>query len=62
MAPWYILNSRGKILYVACLINLCVSVIIANAGDWTCLFSVAMALLCAINTFNTRYQHKLNDE
>ena len=58
MAPWRNLNTRGKCLAIACLINVWVAVIIALDGQWSSIFSIFVGALCGILTYNKKYQHQ----
>jgi hypothetical protein len=58
MAPWRNLNTRGKVLVVACLFNMWVAVVLALDGLWESTFSVLVAAICGILTFKKRYQHQ----
>lgn len=65
MNQWGNLNIQGKLLYVACLINLCIALYLANVGEWMCLFSAFMAAFCGLSTYNIRYimvdEQQIND-
>lgn len=56
--PWRHLNTRGKVLVVACVTNVWVAVYLATEGEWMCLFSACMAAFCGIMTYDRRYQHQ----
>lgn len=58
MAPWHKLNTRGKVLAIACCINMWVAVVLAMDGKWASIFSVFVAMICGISTCNKRYQHE----
>ena len=53
---WSNLNSRGCMLYVGCWINLLVAITLAWSGEWMCIFSLAMAMLCSFCTYDPKYQ------
>ena len=53
---WSNLNSRGKLLYVACWINLFVATTLAWSGEWMCIFSAVMAMMCSFCTYDPKYQ------
>lgn len=55
--PWYRLNTKGKFLYVACLLNIYSAGVTAWNGSWFCVFSVIMAAFCGMMTFQERYRH-----
>jgi hypothetical protein len=57
MRSWKHLNHKGKILLVCCVINMIVSVVLARAGDWACVFSVSVAAYCGMSTYSKRYQY-----
>lgn len=57
MAPWSCLNLTGKILAVACVINVICAIIFLKAGDYSCIFSMSMAAVCGLSTFGRKYQH-----
>lgn len=56
MAPWRDLNTKGKMLFVACLLNMYAAGVTAWAGSWFCVFSVLMAAFCGIMTYSKKYQ------
>lgn len=56
--PWRCLNFNGKILAVACIMNVWCAVYLASRGEWSCLFSVTMAAFCGIATYKRKYQHQ----
>lgn len=56
MKPWHVLNTRGKVLAVACCINMWVAVVLAIDGRWESVFSVAVAMICGMCTYKKRYQ------
>ena len=58
MKPWHLLNTRGKILAVACCINMWVAVVLAVDGEWSSIFSVIVAMICGLCTFKKRYKHQ----
>lgn len=58
ISPWRNLNTRGKTLSIACVVNMWVAVYLATEGAWLCLFSGLMAAFCGIMTYDKRYQHQ----
>jgi len=56
--PWRALNMKGKLLVVACCFNMWIAVVLATDGKWSCIFSVMVAMICGICTFDRRYQHQ----
>lgn len=58
MKPWHVLNSRGKCLVVACCFNVWVAVVLAMDGKWSCIFSIIVAMICGLCTYDKRYQHQ----
>ncbi len=56
MAPWRNLNTKGRILIIACLFNMWVAVVLAMDGLWESTFSVFIAAICGILSFKRRYQ------
>jgi len=53
---WSDLNLGGRVLFVACLINLWVAIVLAHAGEWSCIFSAFMAAFCGLCSYNSRYK------
>jgi len=53
---WFKLNLEGRVLYVACVINLIVAAILASDGQYAAIFSGLMAAFCNICSYNKRYQ------
>jgi hypothetical protein len=58
MKPWCVLNLKGKILVVACCLNLLVAVVLATEGKWSCIFSFIVAMFCGVCTYDKQYQHQ----
>lgn len=58
MKPWHMLNTKGKALVVCCCFNMWVAVVLAMEGEWSCLFSVAVAMICGVSTYSKKYQHQ----
>lgn len=58
MRPWRVLNTNGRALAVACVINMWCAVYMAVEGSWMCVFSVVMAAFCGMMTYSKRYQHQ----
>ncbi len=58
MSPWRNLNNKGKMLAVACIINVIVAVILARGGSYMAVFSIIMAAWCGLWTYFPHYQHK----
>lgn len=56
MMRWFKLNMEGRILYVACIINLIVAAVLASSGQYSAIFSGLMAAFCNICSYNERYQ------
>ena len=56
MLPWRYLNTKGRMLLVACLINMYVCIVIALEGSWFCLFPVGMAAFCGMMTYHKKYR------
>jgi len=56
MLPWVLLNARGRILLVMCVINVIIAVHLANAGSATCIIPFLVAMFCGICTFSLRNQ------
>ena len=58
IAPWRNLNSKGKMLTGAAIINLIVAVYIGVQGSMIAIFSVLVAAWCGSWTYHGNYQHK----
>ena len=58
MRSWSALNTRGRILYVCCIINLTVAVIHILNMDFFWIFSSIMAMFCGLMTYSARYDRK----
>ena len=58
MLPWRDLNFQGRMLLVACIINVMVAVYFASIGDIFAVFSICMAAWCGLWTYHPRYQHQ----
>lgn len=56
--PWRYLNTRGKVLAIACVTNIWVAVYMAYEGEWMSIFSGVMAAFCGMMTYFTKYQHQ----
>mgnify|MGYP003344153500 CR=1 FL=1 len=56
MVPWKYLNSKGRLLIVACIINMICAITMAREGSWLSVYSVAMAAFCGLMTYSKRYQ------
>ena len=56
MVPWRYLNLGGKLLIIACLINICCMVVFVQAHSYMCIFSGFMAMFCGLSTYNKKYQ------
>jgi hypothetical protein len=56
--PWVHLNTRGRVLAIACVTNIWCAVYLAYEGEWMCLFSAFMAAFCGIMTYSRKYQHQ----
>lgn len=57
MMSWHRLNTKGKLLYVACLLNMYSAGVTAWKGSWFCVFSVVMAAFCGIMTYQDRFRY-----
>jgi hypothetical protein len=57
LAPWKNLNLRGRMMTIACIINLILAVILAKDGSYIAVFSIVMAGWCGMWTYHTHYQH-----
>jgi hypothetical protein len=66
MAPWRVLNFKGKMMLVSCILNSIAAVIIANEGSYFAVVSWFFAMWCGLTTLHPRYQYKdaknINDE
>jgi hypothetical protein len=58
MAPWRILNFKGKLMVIACIINVVVAVILAREGSLAAILSIITAAWCGMWTYHTHYQHE----
>lgn len=58
MLPWRDLNFQGRILLIACIINVMIAVFFASKGDNFAIFSIIMAAWCGIWTYHPKYQHQ----
>ena len=58
MLPWRDLNFQGRILLVACIINVVVAVYFASIGDSFAVFSIVMAAWCGMFTYHPKYQQQ----
>ena len=56
MIAWQELNTRGKVLYVMCILNLCLAFLFATMGLWISLFHVLYAFILSISTYDKRNQ------
>ena len=57
MAPWRVLNLKGKILAVCVFINMYVSILYVTTGSYIAILPVIMAMICGLSTYKARYQH-----
>ncbi len=57
IAPWRNLNSKGKMMAGASIINLIVAVYIGVQGSLIAIFSVLVAAWCGSWTYHGHYQH-----
>ena len=62
ISPWLNLNLKGKIIAVACFVNIVVAIILAMDGKWSCIFSFSVSMFCAFCTYNDAYQYKDADD
>lgn len=62
ISPWSGLNTKGKIISIACFANMVVAIILAMDGKWSCVFSFSVSMFCAICTYNDAYQYKDADD
>lgn len=58
IASWYSLNIKGKMLWVACVVNIACAVTLAFGGSSMAVFSIIMAAYCGMITFQPRYQYQ----
>ncbi len=58
MAPWRNLNFQGRMLVIACIINVILAIILTRQGSMIAVFSMAMAAWCGLWTYHPHYQHK----
>ena len=58
IAPWRILNFKGRMMVLACVINLIIAVILAKEGSYVAVFSIVMAAWCGMWTYHAHYQHQ----
>ena len=58
IAPWKNTNFKGKVLVIACVINLIVAVTLAKEGSYVAIFSIMMAAWCGLWTYHPHYQHQ----
>ena len=58
MARWSSLNSTGKWLWIGCIINLTIAIILATGGSAMALFSMVVAAYCGMVTFHPKYQYQ----
>ena len=56
MAPWRNLNLMGRVLVIACILNVICAVILLRANDYMCIFSTIMAAVCGLSTYQKKYQ------
>ena len=54
--PWGYLNTSGRLLTMACIINIICAVIMAKSGSWLSVYSIVMAAFCGLMTYSKRYQ------
>lgn len=59
---WSNLNTSGRVLFVACVINLWVAITLAWAGNTMCLFSAFMAAFCGLCSYNKKYQQTCSED
>lgn len=62
MNKWYKLNPRGRFLYILCWLNLASAISMAMIGDWICILSTLVAILCALATFDNKYLNFYENE
>lgn len=58
IAPWRLLNYKGKMLAVTCIINLLIAIYTGMQGSLVAIFSVLVAAWCGNWTFHEHYQHQ----
>ena len=58
IAGWYSLNTKGKILWVACVMNSACAMVLAFGGSPMAVFSIIMAAYCGMLTYHPRYQYQ----
>jgi hypothetical protein len=58
MISWHRANFLGKLMIVGCLLNVFMSILLASAGEMSAIFSMIVAALCGLCTYNPRYQHQ----
>ena len=58
MKPWRVLNTKGKALVIACCFNVYVAVVLAMDGQWSSIFSIFIAMICGLCTYDKRNQHQ----
>jgi len=58
MKNWGCLNLMGKTLFGAALLNGCLAIFYAYHGHMFAVFSISMAMVCGLSTFNRRYEKK----
>ena len=56
MRPWRYLNLQGRLLLLACCLNVYAAVVMAIGGSWMCVFSICMAAFCGLMTYCRKYQ------
>lgn len=58
IAPWRLLNYKGKMLAVASIINLIIAIYTGMQGSLVAILSVLVAAWCGNWTFHEHYQHQ----
>lgn len=66
MSSWSNLNTRGRAMYIGCILNIIAALILANGGSYLAIFSIVMAAWCGMWTYHKHYQFQdakdINDE
>lgn len=55
--PWGKLNTKGRLLYSLCILNLIIAFFLASGKDMNFIFSLSVSMFCGLFTFSPRY-HK----
>lgn len=58
MRAWANLNTKGRILWCCCVMNVFISVVFALDSNICWAFSLLMGMFCGLSTYDPRYNRK----